>query len=197
MRKKYLKIGIGVFCLAALLTIAVFVLQNTQMRTIDNSHIIEPLVCQERLELLDYEEMGERTIDTIIIHSSYNPEAQEPFAVESLLDIYKKYFVSTHYLIDREGILYRLVEEKNIAHHAGESSLPNGDIHINTRSLGIELIGDEESGFTSEQYAALQDLLQNIEARYDIKYILGHSDIAPERKTDPWNFNWDSIKKKL
>ena len=59
-----------------------------------------------------------RTVDTIIIHSSYDALSGNPYSLEGLIKEYRQYGVSPHYLIDRKGIIYRLVEEKNMAYHA-------------------------------------------------------------------------------
>jgi hypothetical protein len=135
-----------------------------------------------------------RTIDTIVIHSSYDAIGGDPYSVNGIISEYKNYGVSAHYLIDRGGAIYRLVEEKNIAYHAGTSRLPDGRTNVNEISIGIELINTKNSNFTNEQYASLQSLIESIKGRYEIKYILGHNQIAPGRKDDPWNFNWGKIK---
>lgn len=135
-----------------------------------------------------------RKIDTIIIHSSYNALGGGEYDVAKLIQEYKEYGVAPHYLIDREGKTYKLVEEKNIAYHAGESKTPDGRTGVNNFSLGIEIITTKEESPTDAQYAALNELISDIKTRYSIKYVLGHDDIAPERKTDPWNFDWGKIK---
>ena len=140
-----------------------------------------------------YQKSSGRMIDTIIIHSSYDALGQDPYDLDGLIKEYKIYGVAPHYLIDREGKIYKLVEEKNIAYHAGESRVPDGRTNVNNFSIGVELMNEEETKFTGEQYAALNKLLKDIKSRYDIKYTLGHSQIAPGRKTDPWNFDWDKL----
>ena len=66
---------------------------------------------------------------------------------------------------------------------------------MNNFSLGIEVINSEKDKFTASQYDAIDRLLKDLKKKYEIKYILGHSDIAPGRKTDPWNIDWDKVKK--
>ncbi|QQS61253.1 MAG: N-acetylmuramoyl-L-alanine amidase [Candidatus Moraniibacteriota bacterium] len=136
-----------------------------------------------------------RNIDTIVIHSSYNASGGDVYDREKIIQQYKDYGVGAHYLIDRRGGVYRLIEEKNIAYHAGVSKLPDGRKNVNDFSIGIELMGTKESGFDAQQYSALNALISDIKSRYKIKNIVGHADIAPERKTDPWKFNWDSVKR--
>ena len=131
-----------------------------------------------------------RNPDVIIIHASYCPSKKDSFNLECVLNLYKKYQVSAHYIIDRDGIIYRLVKEEHISYHGGKGLLPDGGTKINTRSIGIELINTKVSDYTDLQYSALVNLVADIKSRYQIKYVLGHKDIAPDRKTDPWNFDW-------
>jgi N-acetylmuramoyl-L-alanine amidase len=104
--------------------------------------------------------------------------------------------VSAHYLIDEDGALYRLVAEDRRAWHAGVSSWQRAS-DINSRSIGIELVNPgHEFGyraFPEAQMAALLPLCQEIVARHAIPRarVLGHSDVAPSRKTDPGElFDW-------
>ena len=76
------------------------------------------------------------------------------------------------------------------AWHAGVSRF-NGRDNCNDFSIGIELEGTDFVAFEDEQYQALEKLLKAIDARYGLSYIVGHSDIAPGRKTDPGpHFDW-------
>ena len=135
-----------------------------------------------------------RSIDTIVLHSSYNPNEGDAYSVEKLVQIYESYGVGAHYLIDRTGKIYRLVEDKNIAYHAGVSKMPDGRKDVNTFSIGIEIMNKEETQYTAAQYAAVNELIASLKERYGIKYVVGHGDIAPTRKTDPWNFDWKKLK---
>lgn len=134
-----------------------------------------------------------RKIDAVVIHSTYNALGGDPFSVSKIIDIYKSYGVSPHYLVARDGMVYRMVEEKNIAYHAGDSEMPDGRTNVNAFSIGIEVIGKDDGSPSDAQYDALKKLLADIETRHDIKHILGHSDIAPGRKSDPWGFSWKKI----
>lgn len=136
-----------------------------------------------------YQAASGRKIDTLIIHSSYNALGGNPYDLDKLLVEYKQYGVTPHYLIGREGKIYKLVEEKNIAYHAGESATPDGRTNVNNFSVGIELMNTENDKFTDSQYNSLNDLLRYLSSKYKFKYTLGHNQIAPGRKTDPWNFN--------
>jgi uncharacterized phage infection (PIP) family protein YhgE len=134
-----------------------------------------------------------RTIDTIVLHSSYNPNDGEAYSVAELVQIYESYGVSAHYLIDRAGTIYRLVEDKNIAYHAGASKMPDGRRNVNDFSIGIEMMNKEDTEYTKEQYAAVNALVAWLKKQHGIKYIVGHNNVAPDRKTDPWNFDWKKL----
>ncbi len=136
----------------------------------------------------------ERSIDTIVLHSSYNPNGGDPYSVSALVKIYEEYGVSAHYLIDRDGKIYRLVADKNIAYHAGVSEMSDGRKNVNDFSLGIEIMNKKDTQFTKEQYSAVKSLVGTLKKKYAIKHIVGHDDIAPDRKTDPWNFDWKKLK---
>jgi N-acetyl-anhydromuramyl-L-alanine amidase AmpD len=135
-----------------------------------------------------------RTPDVVILHSSYCPTLSDSFNLECILKLYQKYEVSAHYIIAKNGEIVQLVEENNISHHGGKGTLPDGNNKINTRSIGIELINTKSSSYSEIQIAQLKSLLIAIKSRFKIKYILGHSEIAPDRKTDPWNFDWNWIR---
>lgn len=133
-----------------------------------------------------------RNIDIIIIHSSHSLGV-DTFSVDGVIDLYNKYRVGAHYIIDRDGKVYVLTEENNVAFHAGDSFLPADKSRrsLNKNSIGIEIINSTTSGPTELQYMALAKLTKDIQSRHPIKYIYGHSDIAPTRKTDPWCFDWE------
>ncbi len=135
-----------------------------------------------------------REIDTIVIHSSYDALGDEPYDLDGLINEYKQYEVAPHFLINRKGKVYQLVSEKNIAYHAGVSKMPDGRTGVNNFSIGIELMNTEKDDYTDNQYSGLNDLIDYLESQYEIKYVLGHEDISPSRKTDPWNFDWKKMK---
>ena len=98
-------------------------------------------------------------------------------------------------MITRHGELIQFVSTKNKAWHAGVSSF-QGREKCNDFSIGIELEGDGASAFTEEQYQALTALVKKLEAIYFNLQFAGHSDIAPERKTDPGIFfDWQKFQK--
>jgi N-acetyl-anhydromuramyl-L-alanine amidase AmpD len=133
-------------------------------------------------------------VDTIMLHFSSDVIARpdDPFDVDRVIDIYTKYNASAHYLIDRQGNVYRLVDEQRSAWHAGKGELPfeprRKDV-LNRHSIGIEMLGigswrdmrifmSKEKydrlrqqhpghvGFTDAQYAALDALIEDIVGRW-------------------------------
>jgi len=102
--------------------------------------------------------------------------------------------VSAHFLIKRKGELIQFVSCHNRAWHAGESSW-KGMSNCNDFSIGIELEGTEIEPYEEIQYKVLLNLLVQLKKEYNIIDIVGHSDIAPHRKTDPGpSFDWNKIK---
>ena len=136
-----------------------------------------------------------RTIDVIIIHSVYNASGGDIYDVDLIIKQFAKYKVSPHYLIDRQGNIYRMVKDNDIAYHAGASRLPDGSTSVNSRSLGIEIITSFEEAPAEVQIQSTVSLVRYLQEKYPVKYVMRHSDIAPERKTDPWNMNWDEFLK--
>jgi AmpD protein len=98
--------------------------------------------------------------------------------------------VSAHFLIRRDGELLQFVPCGSRAWHAGDSSW-KGRTRCNDFSIGVELEGSDDAPFTSAQYRRLAGLTRALKARYPIRDIVGHSDIAPGRKSDPGpHFDW-------
>ncbi|HSB48977.1 MAG TPA: 1,6-anhydro-N-acetylmuramyl-L-alanine amidase AmpD [Burkholderiales bacterium] len=98
--------------------------------------------------------------------------------------------VSAHFLIRRDGRLLQFVPCGLRAWHAGESSW-KGRAQCNDYSIGVELEGTGDAPFTAAQYRQLARLTRALKARYPIRDVVGHSDIAPGRKTDPGpRFDW-------
>jgi len=98
--------------------------------------------------------------------------------------------VSAHLLIRRDGELIQFVACSQRAWHAGRSSW-KGRERCNDFSIGIELEGCDDEPFEDAQYRRLDAVIQSLRKRYPIDVVLGHSDIAPGRKTDPGPyFDW-------
>ena len=148
----------------------------------------------DRLVSWGFQKSSGRKIDTIIIHSSYDAMGDDPYSVSGVIKEYLSYGVSPHYLVDRKGNIYRLVLDQNIAYHAGESKMPDGRTGVNDFSIGIEVLTTQKDAPTSAQYSALKLLIADLKGKYKITSILGHIQIAPGRKGDPWNFDWNKLK---
>ena len=101
--------------------------------------------------------------------------------------------VSAHFFIRRDGSLIQFVPCTQRAWHAGASNW-QGRERCNDFSIGIELEGTDDLPFTDAQYATLLPLLNTLKAAYPIRAVVGHSDIAPGRKTDPGpHFAWQRL----
>ena len=107
--------------------------------------------------------------------------------------------LSAHFLIDRAGKVTQFVETGRAAYHAGRSSW-EGREECNDFSIGIELVGDKRP-FTQKQYRTLARLCRDLRRLYPAitpGRIVGHSDVAPGRKTDPGpGFDWKLFQKLL
>lgn len=116
-------------------------------------------------------------------------------AYDRLTDISSK--VSVHYLVDEDGCVRSLVPEDKRAWHAGLSYW-RGQDDINSASIGIEIVNPgHEFGyrpFPKTQMESVMRLSREIMARHEIQFVLGHSDVAPERKKDPGElFDWEYL----
>ena len=107
--------------------------------------------------------------------------------------------VSAHYMVEEDGRVFRLVDEARRAWHAGKSSW-RAVTDVNSASIGIEIVNPgHEFGyrpFTEPQIAAVIALVGDIRSRWSIEDvdIVGHSDIAPDRKEDPGElFPWKRL----
>ena len=135
-------------------------------------------------------------ISLIIIHFTETRTFDDALNLLTSLD--RK--VSSHYLIDKSGDIFNLVDLDKRAWHAGESMWGNYN-DINSRSIGIEIVNSGEvikEDYTAKQIKSLSVLLNSLLKDYNIENILGHSDIAPKRKIDPGvHFPWQKIYKNL
>jgi N-acetylmuramoyl-L-alanine amidase len=100
--------------------------------------------------------------------------------------------VSAHWLVDVDGRAEALVDEGRRAWHAGAGAW-GGCTDVNSASIGIEIQNDGASPFPARQMAGLERLLGDVMGRWSIgpEGVIGHSDMAPERKRDPGpRFDW-------
>lgn len=133
-----------------------------------------------------------QAVDMLLLHYTGMRSAAE--ALDRLCDATAG--VSAHYMIDEGGMVCRLVDEARRAWHAGRACWA-GETDINGCSIGIELVNPgHEFGyrpFPEPQMLALERLAREILARHPIPphRILGHGDVAPDRKEDPGElFDW-------
>jgi len=136
-----------------------------------------------------------KAIDLIVLHYTGMRDAES--ALQRLSDPAAK--VSSHYLIDERGKVYRLVDEDRRAWHAGVSYW-QGERDVNGVSVGIELANPGHDfgyrPFPEVQMTALVELCRGLLARHPIPpaRIVGHSDVAPRRKIDPGElFDWQAL----
>ena len=108
--------------------------------------------------------------------------------------------VSAHALIRRDGEIVQYVPFGQRAWHAGQSEYA-GRTSCNDFSIGIELEGTDQSAYTDAQYRSLAALVSTLLASYpslSAERIVGHSEIAPGRKTDPGpSFDWPRLRSLL
>jgi AmpD protein len=122
----------------------------------------------------------------------------------------KNFEVSSHFMINRQGLIFQYVSTDLRAWHAGRSVLnvpcanAAGEMifemreNCNDFSIGIELEGDDFSAFTTHQYQSLKRLMTALKKAYPLQYCTAHSHIAPERKTDPGPyFDWSILETQL
>ena len=146
------------------------------------------------------------TISLIVIHAISLPPSQ--FGSEDIIRLFTNtldpeahpYFsgintlrVSTHFLIRRSGEIIQFVSCNRRAWHAGISRWNHREC-CNDFSIGIELEGCDHLPFEDAQYTKLVTLTKLLGRHYPIEAITGHSDIAPDRKTDPGPyFSWQRL----
>ena len=126
--------------------------------------------------------------------NSLDPKAHAYFA--EIADLR----VSAHFLIRRDGEVIQFVPTNKNAWHAGVSTW-RGREKCNDFSIGIELEGTDTHVYTEAQYSALSQLIRACrQAHLEIEpdAIVGHSDVASGRKTDPGpSFDWDRLSREL
>ncbi len=134
-------------------------------------------------------------VEFVILH--YTGMTDATAALDRLCD--PRAAVSAHYLIEEDGTLWSLVEEGERAWHAG-ASFWRGRERLNDCSIGIELVNPGHAHglrpFAEAQLRVLQRLLAKLLGRWRIRPagVLGHSDVAPERKLDPGErFPWPDL----
>jgi len=141
---------------------------------------------------------SKKQIKFIIVH--YTGMKSEKAALDRLTNIQSE--VSSHYFITKNGNITLLVPELYIAWHAGKSKW-KGQSFLNKNSIGIEITNPGHrfgyKNFSNKQINSIVILIKYLLNKYKIskKNVLGHSDIAPDRKKDPGEkFPWEHLAKK-
>ena len=107
--------------------------------------------------------------------------------------------VSYHWLIGRDGTVYKLVEEADRAWHAGKSEWPgmvDSKGSVNSASIGVAFANSGTEAYRDAQYDAGAELVAGICRRHSIglDLIRGHNEVSPGRKLDPWpQFSWSKF----
>lgn len=157
-------------------------------------------------------ERAEPQIDLVVIHGISLPPGEfggpyvEQFFTHQLDPLEHPYFaeiihldVSSHLFIRRDGELVQFVPFQMRAWHAGKSEYC-GRQRCNDFSIGIELEGVDDVPYTEAQYVKLAEVIASLRLAYPQigEHIVGHSDIAPGRKTDPGPaFDWQYLHQLL
>jgi N-acetyl-anhydromuramyl-L-alanine amidase AmpD len=156
---------------------------------------------------------GHREVTHVVLHfmSNVARNQYDPYDIEPVRKIFVDYKLSSHYMIARDGLVVKLVEEDRVAWHAGRGFLddfPDYRNRLNNHSIGIEFLAigsrDEMApkylshsaydrldpsliGYTEEQYTAANELLVEIDVRHpavvrDRRHIIGHDEYAGPRQ---------------
>ncbi|SAL74355.1 N-acetyl-anhydromuranmyl-L-alanine amidase [Caballeronia peredens] len=166
------------------------------------------LTSAQRLPSPNFEARPDNAVPTlIVVHNISLPP--DDFSTNSIADFFLNrldhdahpYFdhlrgmrVSAHFVIRRDGAIEQFVSCDERAWHAGVSAFC-GRERCNDFSIGVELEGSDRVPFENAQYEALAALVRIVVKRYPIDALVGHSDIAPGRKTDPGpHFDWPRLR---
>lgn len=172
---------------------------DTRVRELAHAWIEAKRKCAECVDESQREQLHSRASEAeflalhALVVSRRGAAALHEFEIKAIKDIFEFYGVSAHFAISRDGEIFEFVAPELLAFHAGKSKMPrvaDGREGVNAFSIGVELIGNERSGFTEGQYVALGGLTQLLRQRFPLTNFFGHSDIAPGRKTDPYDFDW-------
>lgn len=138
----------------------------------------------------------ETRIDTVVLHSTVVDTMQE--TQDIFLDEGGRR-VSAHYVVDRDGTIVQMVDERLMAHHAGVSEL-DGRTGVNDFSIGIELVNrnDGLDPYPEAQYRAVAAIVKDLRTRHAIPddRIVSHARIARPvgRKSDPLGFDFARLR---
>jgi AmpD protein len=186
-----------------------WILSDKPLLSMQNLHINCDGICTEAhlIASPNVDERPQQEISLIVIHNISLPPNQ--YGGEGVIELFTNtlnpethpYYaeiahlkVSSHFFIRRDGSLIQFASCLARAWHAGVSNWQRRE-RCNDFSIGIELEGSDFEAFEPHQYDTLKSLINALKQAYPIQAITGHSDIAPDRKTDPGPyFDWSLIK---
>ena len=147
----------------------------------------------EMIDWTDKTQNYNERIKFLVLHHTVSDSPADTIAAFNAGD------VSSHYIVGKDGDVYKVVEEEKRAWHAGKSNWENRSA-LNDTSIGIEIVNTGDEPFSDAQVDAVAKLSKSIVQKYglDEKNIVGHSDIAPGRKFDPSGyFDWQDFYNKI
>eukprot|EP01016_Furgasonia_blochmanni_P016916 TRINITY_DN19887_c0_g1_i1.p1 TRINITY_DN19887_c0_g1~~TRINITY_DN19887_c0_g1_i1.p1 ORF type:complete len:327 (+),score=48.39 TRINITY_DN19887_c0_g1_i1:169-1149(+) len=183
-----------------------------------------PRIVDRKMPLNCSDSRNGSNVTHVVMHFSSlcDMDPKHPYNLDKQIQLYVQDGVSSHYLVDREGTIYSLVDEKRRAWHAGQGDLPyppHYHNNMNHHSIGIEMLGIstfndmkifmdkaaydqidiKDIGYTDAQYEAVTWLVHDISKRYNIPFdrcqYIGHDEWAGrQRRTDPGEiFDWTRV----
>jgi len=166
---------------------------NKEAKKLGNSLIeISPDTISNRItNVIKSQNFNLRKPNLIVIHHTAQDSCKQTYKTFAL----KRTQVSSHYVICRDGTVTQMLNDLLRGWHAGNGSWGK-NTDINSSSLGIELDNNGNEPFSYAQLNSLVFLLEKLTTKYKIpaQNIVGHSDIAPGRKTDPSAlFPWKTL----
>ena len=198
--KNKLILSAGLFFLAACSTnkyAATNKIYKEQAKTFGNTLKADPPADQlietvgaDQQSFIGSVNFGIRKPNFVIIHHTAQTSTDQTIKTFLL----KSTQTSAHYVIGRDGKVVHMVNDYLRANHAGVAKWGN-ETDLNSCSLGIELDNNGDEPYSDAQINSLIALLTTLKKRYNIPgaNFIGHSDIAPKRKTDPNKFPWKKL----
>lgn len=129
--------------------------------------------------------------DTICLHATAGGSA------EGAISTLRKRGLSYHYIVEKNGHIYKCVPSESVAYHAGVSKGPHGT-GVNSYSIGISFVNlnDGRDQYTQEQFDACESLVAALRGAFPIRYLTTHYWVSPGRKTDPKGFDVEKLARK-
>jgi N-acetylmuramoyl-L-alanine amidase len=175
-----------------------FVVSYNELSSNDFNQVglIDAVVGINTLNIIDWTDKTNNynnRISSIVIHHTATNNAQQT------LDAFESNGLSAHYIVDKDGSIYKLVDDEKRSWHAGVSDWENRS-NLNDTSIGIEIINMGNQEFPEIQLSKVAELSKYLMNQYNIKpsNIIAHADIAPHRKFDPSGyFDWEKFYEEI